>query len=286
MKIYRDFDLTHYNSYNLISRASLVYFPETIEDICYLNQLHAQDNLVYLGSGNNIIFTCSYFKDRIFAILRDNLSSIKVDGSNIYADAGACMKKLSIKALKNSLSGLEVFYDIPGTLGGGIYMNAGAYGEDIFNILKYVTALNKKTSKIEKLEGSALSMGYRKSPFQSDNYIILNACLELKKYSKRDILNKMRSILNKRDANFPKNLPNAGSVFVRPANGLTVGEMVQELGLKGARIGGAMISPKHGGFIVNVGNAVAQDILNLIRLMKEEINKHYGIELTLEQRLI
>lgn len=287
MKSFSNFDLKSYNSYRLNSKAKQVFFPENVNNFLQINSGVYGENIAYIGGGNNIIFSKEYYNDTIFTVIQKNFSKTIVIENKIIALAGAELKDLSMLAYVHSLSGLETFYDIPGTLGGAIYMNAGAYGEDIFNYLESVVVLSRRTSKIITYFIKDLTKSYRSSPFQSNDYIILKAVIRLKKNPKLSIINKMRTILQKRIMNFPRyNPPNAGSVFVRPSLGLTVGEMVQSLNLKGLQIGGAMISTKHGGFIVNVSNANAADILSLIKLIKDKVKKHYNVELVLEQKII
>jgi UDP-N-acetylmuramate dehydrogenase len=285
MKVYTDFNLTEYNSYRVQSKCAKAYFPESEEDIVELYQ--RGNNYILLGSGHNIILSKSYYQDE-FVIFNGNFEAITQGENNnvIIAESGVTMLRLSTEALERGLSGLEIFYDIPSSLGGAVVMNAGASGEEIKDVLIKVRYLDLSDMQIKEIVKQDMDFTYRNSYFQRNtNNIILKAWLELYPKEKDLIRQKMDQIKAARWAKQPKNLPNAGSVFKRP-KGFYVGAMIDELNLKGFTIGGAQVSPKHGGFIVNMGDATGEDILAIIREVKARVLNRFGVDLEVEQRVI
>ncbi len=183
--------------------------------------------------------------------------------------------------MQNDLSGLEFAWGIPGSCGGALFMNAGAYGNDISNVIKKGTHITLNGTE-ETLDKNEMQFSYRKSIYSNKPFIITSITFELNKSRLEDIKSKMHENILKRKAKQPLEYPNAGSIFKRPGNGYYAGTLVQQSGLKGASVGGAMVSPKHSGFIVNKGNATAKDVLNLINMIKEKVYKNSGILLECE----
>lgn len=285
MRIEHDLDLTPYNSYRLRSCAKTALFPETPRDYCALRDRLEREKLIVLAGGNNVILSRERYVEPI-VVLNGNVSFWRVRGSHLFAGAGLRLAQLSELALDRELSGMEVFWDIPGTLGGAIYMNAGTAGESILDIVERVFFFDLVTGEIECIEREACGAGYRSSAFAKRQGCILSAELRLSQSTYDVVLAKMRKVREGRAARFPSEYPNAGSVFKRPANGLSVGEMMERLSLKGLRIGDAEISTKHGGFIVNRGAATRGDILRVIDVMAESARREFGVSLELEQRVL
>ena len=282
MIIKKNFDLTEYNSYKIKSKVILAIFPQNKHEIS--EALITYRDSIIVGGGNNIILAKSFYeKPMIF--IRDNFSNYKVDGNSIFVDSGLPMRSLSKIAAENSLKGFECFYDIPGTVGGGLAMNAGTDNCLISDHLITVEVFNRKERKFIFKKKNQCDFGYRGSIFKNDNLVIVGAEFNLKKGNQIQIIDIMTEIRKKREAKQPKNFPNAGSVFKRP-EGYYVGEIIQELGLKGYTIGGARISEKHAGFIINNGNATGEDIINLINNIKIKVFTKYNIDLELEQIII
>ena len=201
------------------------------------------------------------------------------------AGAGVSLARLCIFALDNSLSGLEFAYGIPGTVGGAVYMNAGAYGGEIKDVLKCVTHITLELITEQKSVGE-LSLSYRHS-FYSDNdgYFILNAQFELQKDDPKLIKERMDDFLSRRKSKQPIEYPSAGSTFKRP-DGYFAGKLIEDCGLKGYRIGGAMVSEKHAGFVINYDNATTEDILNLITYIQKTVKEKTGITLETEVKIL
>jgi len=284
MRVEEDFDLTEYNSYRVASRCSRAWFPDTEQD---LQELYSRrKDYVLIGNGYNIILADEYYSQE-FVIFNGNFkkASSSADGE-IVAQAGCSMDSLSELALAYSLTGLEIFYDIPSSLGGAVVMNAGASGEEIKDVLVKVRYLDLNEVTMKEIEHSDILFSYRDSLFQrSRDKVILQAWLKLQHGDKELIRAKMNTVKAKRWAKQPRDFPNAGSVFKRP-KGYYVGSIVEELGLKGHSIGGAMVSEKHGGFIINHANATGRDILDLILYLQDRIRDSLDLELEIEQRII
>lgn len=283
MKVFHNFDLTSFNSYNIQASCKTAYFPERIEDLKIIYSSVAKP--ILLGSGHNVIFSKEYY-DESFIILNDNFNNIELHDNIVIAEAGAWMSNLSKKAFEHSLSGIEVFCDIPSSLGGAIVMNAGASGEEIKDVLVKVEYLDLEDFSIKTIEKNDMSFEYRNSFFQKNtNKIVLKAWLALNPKEKEEIGIKMENIKAARWLKQPKTFPNAGSVFKRPT-GYYVGALIEELNLKGFTVGGAKISNKHGGFIINYNNASGNDILEIIKHVKKLVIDKYNVDLEVEQRII
>ena len=285
MNIQYGLNLSYYNSYHISSICKRAFFPENLSEL--IKVLETSENNIILGGGCNIILSRKEYNDLDFIILRDNFSGIKVENENtISALAGTDLKDLSIFAYKNGLSGLEVYYDIPGTVGGAVVMNAGASGKDFSQILVDVTYMDRKNKIVKTLSVADLGYEYRGSIFQ-DNHdlIVLSAKFNLIKDESNVIFDRMLSITKQRWIKQPREYPSAGSVFKRP-KGHYVGPMIESLGLKGFKIGGAEVSKRHAGFIINVGGATGEDVLALIKKIQGMVYDKFDVMLSVEQRII
>lgn len=284
MRIYTNFELTDYNSYRVKAHCEMAYFPENEEDV--VSFFTTNKDFILLGSGHNIIFSKEYYQKPI-VIFNGNYNSIsQLEEGLLEVEAGAMMWDVAKFALNNALSGLEIFWDIPSSLGGAVVMNAGASGEEIKDVLVKVRYLDLSDNQIKEILKKDISFEYRNSFFQKNtDKIVLKAWLQLQKGNIEAISEKMETIKAQRWAKQPKEYPNGGSVFKRP-KGYYVGAIMDELGLKGFTIGGAKISEKHGGFIINFNNAKGQDILDIIAEVKRQVWNKYQIDLEVEQRVI
>lgn len=285
MRCYSNFNLTQYNSYRLYAICKMAYFPANEQDLIDLYQV--KNDYILLGSGHNVILSKSEYEEE-FIIFNKNFEDIQIDLDTciIEAEAGISMLQLSELAGDNGLSGVEIFYDIPSSLGGAVVMNAGASGEEIKDVLVKVRYLDLKDMLVKEIKKEDMGFEYRNSFFQRNkDKIVLRVWLKLIKQERIKIWEKMETIKLQRWEKQPKEFPNAGSVFKRP-NGYYVGAIMDELGLKGFTVGGAKISEKHGGFIVNFDHATGNDILEIIREVKRRVYNLYQIELEVEQRVI
>lgn len=277
--------LEKYNTYRIKSFAKHVYFPKTEAEV--LDVVNNHENIFFLGNGSNIIFSKKYYEDEIaFVIFCKDFNSFNISDSCVEAQAGVLLQDLALATYEAGLSGIETFYDVPASLGGALIMNAGAYGDEIYTYIKSVRVLDLRKKQIVEYNKKDIEYGYRYSMFKNDsNICILSAKFEFEKKSKSDIKAKLDDIYSRRLSNLPQR-PTAGSVFKRPQANMPVGVMVEELGLKGKIIGDAQISPKHGGIIVNNGNATGKDIIDLISFIKKMVFEYYNIELHEEQIVI
>ena len=229
-----------------------------------------------------IILAKPYFD---VVIKLDKLNNFEIKETEIYVESGMILSKLVQVSIKNELTGLEFAIGIPGTIGGAIYMNAGAYGSKMSNIVKSVIILDEKL-QIEEIPLEKLKFDYRYSIFQIDKKLICIAANIKLEYGNHDEIDcKIKDNLLKRKNSQPLEYPSAGSVFRNP-EGNYAGKIIEKLGLKGKNIGGAEISTKHANFIINKNNASSSDILNLIKLVQKEAKDKYKIDLKLEQQLV
>lgn len=285
MKVLKNLNLKTYNSYRLTAYCTKAYFPQSENDLIKLYSKQSHPSIIVLGNGNNIILTKEWY-DEHFVIFNGTFDLIEVNGCEISAQAGATMLQMSETALLNGLSGFEVFYDIPSSVAGAVVMNAGTKGEEIKDLVVRVRYLDLADLKIKEIIHDEIGFEYRNSFFQiNTDKIIMKAWFRLSQDDPLAIEAKMLEIKQQRWNKQPREYPNCGSVFKRP-QGRFVGPMIDEIGLKGFSIGGAMISEKHSGFIVNTGNATGKDILELIKIIQIKVKEKFGVELEIEQRII
>lgn len=284
-KIEKDISLSTLTTYKTGGIAKLVVYPNNINNLKQLLKLIHKHNIKYfiLGKGSNTLFSDKEFNGVIIKL--DKLNNFEIKETEIYVESGMILSKLVQASIKNELTGLEFAIGIPGTIGGAIYMNAGAYGNNMSNIVKSVIVLNEKF-QIKEIPLEKLKFDYRYSIFQDNkNLICVAANIKLEHGNHDEIASKIKENLLKRKNSQPLEYPSAGSVFRNP-EGNYAGKIIEELGLKGKNIGGAEISTKHANFIINKNNASSSDILNLIKLVQKEVKDKYKIDLKLEQQLV
>ena len=284
-KIEKDISLSTLTTYKTGGIAKLVVYPNNINNLKQMLKLIHKYNIKYfiLGKGSNTLFSDKEFNGVIIKL--DKLNNFKIKQTEIYVESGMILSKLVQASVKNELTGLEFAIGIPGTIGGAIYMNAGAYGNNMSNIVKSVIVLNEKF-QIKEILLEKLKFDYRYSIFQDNkNLICVAANIKLEHGNHDEIASKIKENLLKRKNSQPLEYPSAGSVFRNP-EGNYAGKIIEELGLKGKNIGGAEISTKHANFIINKNNASSYDILNLIKLVQKEVKDKYKIDLKLEQQLV
>ena len=284
-KIEKDISLSTLTTYKTGGIAKLVVYPNNINNLKQMLKLIHKYNIKYfiLGKGSNTLFSDQEFNGVIIKL--DKLNNFKIKQTEIYVESGMILSKLVQASVKNELTGLEFAIGIPGTIGGAIYMNAGAYGNNMSNIVKSVIVLNEKF-QIKEIPLEKLKFDYRYSIFQDNkNLICVAANIKLEHGNHDEIASKIKENLLKRKNSQPLEYPSAGSVFRNP-KGNYAGKIIEELGLKGKIIGGAEISTKHANFIINKNNASSSDILNLIKLVQKEVKDKYKIDLKLEQQLV
>lgn len=287
--------LANHTTFRVGGPAKYVFLPSSIEEISAITDYCKKEHVKYyiVGNGSNLLFTDDGF-DGIIIKIGKEFADINVDGETIYALAGALLSKIGAVALNNSLTGFEFGAGIPGTVGGAVYMNAGAYGGEMKDVLLYVDILSD--GEVKRLNVDDLGLGYRTSSIEKKNEsnlkngigdtdIILGACIQLSKGNSEEIKATMDDLKEKRVSKQPLEYPSAGSTFKRP-EGYFAGKLVEDAGLKGYRVGGACVSPKHAGFVVNDQQATASDILKLMQDVSNIVYDKFGVRLEPEVRII
>lgn len=235
-----------------------------------------------LGNGTNVLVPDEGI-DRVIVKIGDEMTKLSLEGEDVIScSAGTKVVTLCKFALENSLSGLEFAYGIPGTCGGAVFMNAGAYGGEVKDVLSEITYLTPEL-ELKTMPAEEAELSYRHSVFKENGCIVVSAKFKLKKAPKEEIKNAMTDFLSRRKDKQPLEYPSAGSTFKRP-EGYFAGALIEQCGFKGKTLGGAQISEKHAGFLINKNGATAKDILDLITLTRETVKKETGV--TLEPEVI
>lgn len=281
--VYENIDLKKYTTYKVGGTGRLLVIPDTIEKLVELLNYLKENNIKYkiIGNGSNLIFVNDY---NGVLIKLDKLNNVLINDKEVIAGAGASLIGLALKVSRMGLKGMEFATGIPGTIGGAVYMNAGAYKEDMASIIKKVKLLDENDNIIE-LNKEELEFGYRKSILQSKKYVCLEATLLLDYGDIDEIMALIEKRKQKRIETQPLEYPSAGSVFRNPENGFAW-QLIDDIGYKGKRIGDAMVSEKHANFIINVGNANGSDIKELIDEIKNKVKDKYNIDLKVEQEIV
>ena len=263
------------------------YFVElgSIEQIRAAIQVCREENLPWfvLGRGSNLLVSDKGYRGVILSIYKD-FQKTEIQGETVTVQAGVLLTALSGKVLDASLTGLEFASGIPGTIGGAVVMNAGAYGGEMKDIVRKVTVLDQD-GEVRTLTSGEMQFGYRTSLAKKNGYIVLGAELTLKQGEKEKIREEMQALKAKRIEKQPLEFPSAGSTFKRP-EGYFAGKLIMDAGLRGAAVGGAQVSEKHCGFVVNTGNATAADVRELMRRVQEKVEEQFGVHLEPEVRFL
>lgn len=256
--------------------------PEEVAEVVRFCHEHAQSYYV-LGNGSNLLVSDEGYRGLVLQLYR-NFNDIQVNGETITVQSGAMLAAVARTAYQTGLTGPEFASGIPGTIGGAVVMNAGAYGGEMKNVLKEVTVLTKE-GEVLVIPAKALELGYRTSVIPKNGWIVLGAVLQLKKGDQEQILARMEELKEQRITKQPLDLPSAGSTFKRP-EGYFAGKLIMDAGLRGFTVGGAQVSEKHCGFVVNRGNATAADVWELICEVKRRVKEMTGVELEPEVKLL
>lgn len=286
-KVCRDEPMSRHTTFKIGGPADLfitVYSRDAIQKL--YRAAHELDvPLLPIGNGSNMLVSDSGIRGGVIA-LGGELSQIRLsgDGCTVHCGAGATLAGLCVFAREHSLTGLEFAWGIPGAAGGAAFMNAGAYESAMESVLASCTHVTK-TGEIGSLSGAKLELGYRHSAYTDNGCTILSLTVRLNRGDREQIAARMDELLGRRKAKQPLEMPSAGSVFKRP-QGHFAGALIENCGLKGRSVGGAMVSPKHAGFIVNTGNATCRDVLELIDIIKETVYRQTNVELECEIKTI
>lgn len=231
--------------------------------------------LFLLGKGSNLLVSDKGIAGVVISL--DGLDSVTVDGDTVICGAGASLRAVCLATQKVGLSGLEFAYGIPGTVGGALYMNAGAYGGEMSQVVVSATALDRD-GNIKLFNSEQMKLGYRASIFKNTDLIITSVTLKLKQGNADEIKSAMDDFFSRRRDKQPLEFPSAGSTFKRP-EGYFAGALIEKNNLKGASVGGAQVSQKHAGFVINTGNATCSDVLSLIKKVKDTVKQADGVDL-------
>ena len=275
--------LKNYKTYILEGKLACIYFPENVKELADLILKLNEENKKYkiLGNGSNLIISSSY---NGVLIKLEKFDKLDIDGNLVTVGSGYMLPKLALMCANENLSGLEFASGIPATIGGAIYQNAGAYGKQMASVVQGVNVLDENYN-ILYLSLDDLKLGYRDSIFKHRKLICLEVFLKLKEGNILDIKEKMVSNSLLRREKQPLEYPSAGSVFRNPPL-MSAGKLIEDAGLKGTKVGDAMVSLKHANFIVNLGKAKGEDVIELINLIKKTVYEKTGVLLECEQEII
>ena len=277
-----DEPMKNHTTYKVGGTVKAIVYPENIEKLSELLSFLKKDRIKHMiiGRGSNLIFSSKYYDGVLISL--DKLNNYSINGNTVSAEAGVSIVMLALATAKENLSGLEFAAGIPGTIGGGVAMNAGAYKSDFANIVQSVKYLDE-TNEIKTINVNDIKYGYRDSIFKHNkNMIVIEATMKLESKPYEEIKEIIDDRKKRRLETQPLEYPSAGSVFRNPEEA-PAGKLIEDIGLKGYQIGGAKVSEKHANFIINAGDATGEDIYNLINYIKEKVKEEYNIDLILEQ---
>jgi len=276
--------MKNHTTFKIGGPAKCIYMPSCVEEIIALVEYcrAAKEKYMILGNGSNVLFMDEGYLGIVIQIY-SNMNNVTIDGNTIYAQAGALLGKIANIARDNALTGMEFAAGIPGTLGGAVVMNAGAYGGEMKDIIEYVDVLEEDLT-IKRYSCQDMEFGYRHSII-NENRIVLGASILLEQGDIENINARMNELKNARISKQPLEYPSAGSTFKRP-EGYFAGKLIEDAGLKGYKVGGAMVSSKHSGFVINYDKATAKDVLRLIEDVKETVFSKFGVMLEPEVKII
>lgn len=283
--IKEDESLSKYTTFKIGGSARVLIEAKSDEEVLKLVRLfdEMKEDYLIIGNGSNLLITDAGIERPVIVLDKNFSNIIMIDEVTLYAEAGASLKSLANKALDLGLGGLEAISGIPGTVGGAVYMNAGAYGSEIKDVVTKIRYI--KDDSIAEIDASEANFAHRKSIFQDKGYIILGAYFKLEKKDKEDIEKEQRDYTQRRKDKQPLEYPSAGSVFKRP-EGYYASKLIEDAGLKGLSVGGAMVSKKHSGFIINTGSASFDDVVKLIEKVKAIVLEKFAVSLEEEIRII
>lgn len=273
-----------HTTFKIGGNADIMVKAKTKEEIIFTYNYAKQKNIPFyiIGKASNLLVKDKGIRGIVVKNICDDINILKEENDHVEIEvlSGTPLVKLANFALENSLEGLEFSFGIPGTVGGAVRMNAGAYGGEIKDCVIQSLVLDKE-GKEKILDFKEHNFTYRNSSISNNNYIVLSTKIRLKKGNKEEIKNKMDTNMKARLEKQPYDMPSAGSVFKR-GNGFITAAIIDEAGLKGKKVGGAVISEKHAGFIVNTGNATAKDVIDLIEIIKATVREKFSKELETE----
>lgn len=277
--------MSRHTTFRIGGPADFYLCPHSTNEVQEIVEICKEEKLPYfvLGNGSNLLVSDKGYRGVVIQLWK-NFSDITVKDCCIQAKAGALLSKVAAEALEAGLTGMEFASGIPGTIGGAAFMNAGAYGGEMKDIIKSVKVLDTQ-GEVRVLPKEELKMGYRTSIVKEKGYTVLSVELELTRGNQEEIRNTMEDLKERRTSKQPLEMPSAGSTFKRP-DGYFAGKLIMDSGLRGFSVGGAQVSEKHCGFVVNKGGATAMDVLNLIWEVQRRVKEQFGVDLETEVRFL
>lgn len=277
--------MNRHTTFRIGGPADYFLLPSSSEEVKGILEICKEESLQYfiLGNGSNLLVSDEGYRGVIIQLYR-NYGGLTVEGTEIRAGAGVLLSQIAAAARNESLTGFEFAGGIPGTLGGAVVMNAGAYGGELKDVLKEAVVMDREgnifTVPVEKL-----AMGYRTSLVKTAGYLVLEVVISLKKGSQEEIRDTMKDLADRRISKQPLEYPSAGSTFKRP-EGYFAGKLIMDAGLRGYQIGGAQVSEKHCGFVINKGNATAADVCRLMADVQAKVQEQFGVTLEPEVKFL
>lgn len=277
-RVFVDEPMKKHTTFRVGGCADFFVKPSSVAEIQAVLSLCAQENMPYyiLGNGSNLLVSDKGYRGLILQIFKE-MNQIEVQGTTVKAQAGALLSKIGAAAYEAGLTGFEFASGIPGAVGGAVVMNAGAYGGEMKDILESVTVITPE-GELLTLSNEELELGYRTSIVAVRGYIVVEAVFRLQIGDKQQIQARMEELKKQRTSKQPLEYPSAGSTFKRP-EGYFAGKLIQDAGLRGFQVGGAQVSEKHCGFVINKHEATAADISELIRQVSDKVLEQFGVEL-------
>ncbi len=284
-QVLKDEPMSRHTTFRVGGPSDYFVVPRSTGEISDTIAICRQEGVPYyiLGNGSNLLVGDKGYRGVVIQIYK-NLNQIRTEGNLIYAQAGALLSKVAAEALEHSLKGLEFASGIPGTLGGAVMMNAGAYGGEMKQVIERAVVLTQD-GEIKTLSLEELELGYRTSIIARENYVVLEAVIRLEKGDAEEIRSYMEELKNKRVTKQPLEYPSAGSTFKRP-EGFFAGKLIEDAGLRGFQVGNAQVSEKHCGFVINKGGATAAEIVSLMEQVADKVEANAGVRLEPEVKRI
>lgn len=280
-----DEPMSRHTTFRTGGPADIYIEPSGVEELKQVLDICREGNVAYtiIGNGSNLLVGDGGYRGVLISFGKP-FAQVTIEGAQVRTGAGALLSAVAKQVLNASLTGFEFAAGIPGTIGGAVVMNAGAYGGELCQVLREATVLTPE-GEVKTLPAEELELGYRTSCIQKNGYIVLEAVLQLQPGNADDIRAVMDALASKRREKQPLEYPSAGSTFKRP-EGHFAGRLIQDAGLRGFRVGGAQVSEKHCGFVINRDHATSADILSLCRQVQEKVKAQFGVELELEVKLL
>ena len=277
--------MASHTTFRIGGPADYFVMPETVEELAKVLKLCKEKSMPYfiLGNGSNLLVGDKGFRGVVIQLYK-NFDGVEISGTTVRAKAGAMLIRVAKEAGKAGLTGLEFASGIPGTIGGAMVMNAGAYGGEMKDVVTEVTVLTKE-GEIKTLNNEQMNFRYRGSVVEDEDYIVLETVMELKIGNLEEIQARMEELSLQRRTKQPIEFPSAGSTFKRP-EGYFAGKLIQDAGLRGYKVGGAQVSEKHCGFVINAGGATAADVMQLMQDVSDKVQAEFGVPMEPEVKRI